>query len=231
MVSSNDEEPQVRNNVGKDSRVSRRDNVLRISLAVLGVVIVGLIIAIIVVMLNPKTPAPDEGDDNEQTVEESLSIITDSSLWCEKTISKYTGVSDYTLDEMYDMFEEKIENSGLSEKTFATICYAKFVYKYGDNVYDAIEIMEDAESLVDNDQFNLARLDYYMLLKQLYESKGDVVMAEAIDGIITSLSNLPDEEAEPASGGDDTQNACDVDGNSDSESDAKEDDGDEETGE
>ena len=106
-------------------------------------------------------------------------LVESQEIW-----SRFENDADYSLDVAYSDYERLIEDSDNTVKNYILAYYADFVYRQTGEVDLAIEIMEKNENNLGDD----GKVDYYLMLQNLYEKKGDnekvLYCQEKIEGLM-----------------------------------------------
>ncbi|MBR3144010.1 hypothetical protein IKF12_02295 [Candidatus Saccharibacteria bacterium] len=165
----------------KDGNTKVSRNGIIILFSVLGVIILGLIVAIVVVCLNPR--------------ENEIKITQDANTDCLKKKNEYADVIGYPYNEIMDSYEAVMsEHDGVYNISYS-VCMANYLYSTYKDIDSAIDIMSEAEKyLVEVDEG--IRLSYYSSFEYFFRKAGNEKMANYYYDLIKESLGIEDEVEE-----------------------------------
>lgn len=144
------------NKVQQNKPEKKRKSHLPVVLAcVFGVIVIGLIIAVVVVKMWPQAVSEESADLAE--VIDSIAPATDAS---QTIILNTENDPNYSNDDAILDFEELMEKSSGVGKVYVAFYYSSFVFNSYNDSTRAISILESVEELVDED--SKIAYEYYL---------------------------------------------------------------------
>ncbi|MBR3144008.1 hypothetical protein IKF12_02285 [Candidatus Saccharibacteria bacterium] len=162
--------------------MTNNKNSLKILCCVFGVVILGLVVAIIVVLVRPKESVITISD----IVESQTNPVSNSAVafMFDEEIQNNLGEGYSYDDAIYDYQKAYDESTG-SMKIYIAVEYADFLYYELARLDDAIDILEKVGDLPDD---KVVLHVYYGKLLELYEAKGDEEKIEQCKELLSGLN-------------------------------------------
>ena len=161
--------------------------------SVFGVVVVGLVVAIVVVVLKPwedKTTEEIIANNDNMSIEattQRLERRNAAMQECNDIKNDYgSGNIDYAT--AVNSFDSKMLSSDPVWDIYYAICYANFIYDNTEDSYDGIEVLNKVESQLDEVNNNIAT-DYYVALGLFYGYANDEEKVIYYNSIVNNLLN------------------------------------------
>lgn len=157
----------------KDGNTNTSRKGIIILFSVLGAVIIGLIVAIVVVSLQPR--------------EGGIEIAQDARMDCLKVQNEFASMDGYPYDEIMKSYEKVLSEHDDDYNLNYSVCYANFLYSsYGD-IDSAIDIMSTAENFLNNEMDDNTKMGFYSSFEYYYKEDGDDEMAELYYDLVKSF--------------------------------------------
>ncbi|MBR2836948.1 hypothetical protein IKE79_01155 [Candidatus Saccharibacteria bacterium] len=167
---------------GARGRKEKRDKKILLGvLAVLLVAIVGLGVGVGV--MNERGEKKVYSDGSLAAEAES---INDANAFCNMIWNKYEDDDMYSFSDAIGDFDDGLLVGDTAYRVYYVMCYATFVYEYGDGIVAASSLMNDVENLI-GDASERVSSDYYAVFKRLYMNAGDSDMAEYYNNKIVEI--------------------------------------------
>ena len=153
---------------------------------VFGVVILGLVVAIMIVALKPWASV-----ERVEIVEEmdgwdgEISASTQSAVFDYDIEEKLGTDPNYTMDDALRDYENAYAQATGELKFQVAVKYAQFVFYYLDDVSLATEILEGVKDIAKSDVQYLSI--FYNTLYKIYEEYGDSERAEYYKGLLDEV--------------------------------------------
>lgn len=141
---------------------------LLVLLVCLCLVICGLVIGIVVANNDGRVEDNNTYAGNGTASQDALAVQ-------EKINEKFESDLDYSLDDAVAEYEYEMTVGSNARKVYMAMGYADFIYEWYEDIDRAIEIMERAEPLLDNEQLTI---DYYVAMRNFYDRSGNSEKAE-----------------------------------------------------
>lgn len=194
-VRKNNAEPMKTLDVAKVKQVGEKKPKLpAILFSVLGVVIVGLVIAILVVMKPWENGGDGGGDVGDVEVADKMdgwdgqiTADTQALMFSNDIDNKLDTDSDYTVEMAIKDYEDALNAADGELKFQLAIKFAKFAYNTLGDAERAVEILESIQEIAKSSPQNASI--YYDLLYTIYENQGDVEKAEYYKGLFEETMN------------------------------------------
>ena len=165
-----------------NSSMTNNKNLLKILCCVFGVVILGLVVAIIVVLVRPRESIVTISD----IIEGQTNPVSNSAVafMFNEEIQNNLGEGYSYDDAIYDYQKAYDESTG-SMKIYIAVEYADFLYYELARLDDAVDVLEKVGDLPDD---KVVLHVYYSKLLELYEAKGDEEKIEQCKELLFSLN-------------------------------------------